>query len=80
MNKVFAVLLMVMIGALCFILHCMQGVLMVSWMIRHPRQWLDDGYNTIAAGWVARHGDRPPLSWVDNVTNYVTRNLFNKNA
>lgn len=53
MNKVFAILLMFVIGALGFILHCVQVVLMVAWMIRHPTQWLDDGYNTIAVAWMA---------------------------
>lgn len=72
MNKVFAILLMFLLGA--------QGVLMVAWMIRHPTRWLDDGYSTIAVAWIARHGDRPPLSWIENATNYVTRNLFNENA
>lgn len=80
MNKVFAILLMFLLGALGFILHCVQGVLMVAWMIRHPTKWLDDGYSTIAVAWIARHGDRPPLSWVENATNYVTRNLFSENA
>lgn len=60
MNKVFAILLMFLLGALGFILHCVQGVLMVAW--------------------IARHGDRPPLSWVENTIYYVTRNLFNENA
>lgn len=32
MNKVFAILLMFLLGALGFILHCVQGVLMVAWM------------------------------------------------
>lgn len=41
MNKVFAILLMFVIGALGFILHCVHGVLMVAWMIRHPTRWLD---------------------------------------
>ena len=80
MNKVFAILLMFVIGALGFILHCVHGVLMVAWMIRHPTRWLDDGYSEAAADWVAKNSDRPPLSWIENVTDYVTRNLFNENA
>lgn len=80
MNKVFAFLLMIMLGALGFILHCVQGVLMVAWMIRHPTRWLDDGYSDAAVDWVEKNIDRPPLSWIENATNYVTRNLFNKSA
>lgn len=80
MNKVFAILLMFVIGALGFILHCVHGVLMVAWMIRHPTRWLDDGYSEAAADWVAKNSDRPPLSWIENATDYVTRNLFNENA
>ncbi|QZI78421.1 hypothetical protein 101114BS4_057 [Escherichia phage vB_EcoS-101114BS4] len=80
MNKVFAFVLMIMLGALGFILHCVQGVLMLAWMIRHPSRWLDDGYSDVAVDWVEKHIDRPPLSWIENATNYVTRNLFNKSA
>lgn len=80
MNKVFAILLMFLFGALGFILHCVQCVLMVAWMIRHPTLWLDDGYNTIAVDWVEKNIDRPPLSWIANAVNYVTRNLFDKSA
>lgn len=58
MNKVFAILLMFVIGALGFILHCVHGVLMVAWMIRHPTRWLDDGYSEAAADWVAKNIDR----------------------
>ena len=53
---------------------------MVAWMIRHPTRWLDDGYSDAAVDWVGKNIDRPPLSWIENATNYVTRNLFNKNA
>lgn len=80
MNKVFAFLLMIMLGALGFILHCVQGVLMVAWMIRHPTLWPDDGYSVAAADWVAKNIDRPPLSWIENAVSYVTRNLFNESA
>lgn len=80
MNKVFAILLMFLLGALGFILHCVQGVLMVAWMIRHPTRWLDDGYSEAAVDWVEKNISRPPLSWIENATNYVTRNLFNENA
>lgn len=80
MNKVFAFVLMIMLGALGFILHCVQGVLMVAWMIRHPSRWLENGYSEAAVDWVEQNIDRPPLSWNENATNYVTRNLFNKSA
>lgn len=80
MNKVFAILLMFLLGALGFILHCVHCVLMVAWMIRHPTLWLDDGYSTIAVDWAVENIDRPPLSWIVNATDYVTRNLFNKSA
>ena len=80
MSKVFAFVLMIMLGALGFILHCVQGVLMVAWMIRHPSRWLDDGYSDVAVDWVLKHKDRPPLSWIENASDYVTRNLFNKSA
>lgn len=80
MNKVFAVLLMFLLGALVFILYCVQGVLAVAWMIRHPSRWQDDGYSHVVPDGMAKNGDRPPFSWIDSATNYVNRNLFNKNA
>lgn len=80
MNKVFAILLMFLLGALVFGLYCVQGVLAVAWIIRHPSQWEDDGYNKGVPDWMANNGDRPPLSWIDNAANYVNRNLFNKNV
>lgn len=80
MNKVFAFVLMIMLGALGFILHCVQGVLMVAWMIRHPTRWLEDGYSEVFVDWVEKNYGRPPLSWIENASNYVTRNLFNKSA
>ena len=80
MNKVFAFLLLIMLGALGLILPFMRCVLMVAWTIRHPARWRDDGYSVEVVDWAERNIARPPLSWIENAINYVTRNLFNKSA